>query len=119
MVALNGSPEFARRRDANARRTGRIPGQHDHEEAVGVELAAGFLHPQELTAPPESCAFRKALGRQTLLLGDDDRQPLATFATTTLKREAAAARLHALAETVGALAALIVGLIRALHGGSP
>jgi hypothetical protein len=27
--------------------------------------------------------------------------------------------LHALAETVGALAALIVGLIRALHGGSP
>ncbi len=35
---------------------------------------------------------------------------------TTLQRRAPTARLHALAESVRALAALVVGLIRTLHG---
>ncbi len=50
-----------------------------------------------------------------LLLGDGDGEPLAALATTTLQGETTTGRLHALAETMRALATLVVGLIRALH----
>src|SRR5207247_3476726 len=51
-----------------------------------------------------------------LLLGYGDGEPLAPLATTTRQRELPAAGLHALAEAVGALAALVMGLVGALHG---
>lgn len=53
---------------------------------------------------------------QLLLLRDAHRKLLASLAPTTTEHLAPGPRLHALAETMGSLAALAVGLKSSLHG---
>jgi hypothetical protein len=118
-VSFDRSPELARRRDAQPRRTRCLLRQHEHEKAVGVKLAASILRRHELAAFAQPFVFVETLVRRSplvLLLGDGDRQPLATLATTALQSQAPALRLHPLAKAVAALATLVVGLISALHG---
>jgi hypothetical protein len=118
-VTHDRATELARSCDAQSRWTGFTLRQHEHEKAIGVELASRLLNPQILAAPAKPLAFREAFERQSLLLGDGDRQLAATLAATTLEGQAAAFGAHPLAEAVGALAALVMGLVSALHGPSP
>jgi hypothetical protein len=118
-ISLDRASQPPRGGDPQSRGPERLLRQHKHQKAIGVKLAAALLRCHELAALAQPLVFLQALvrrGRQALLLGDGDRQPLATFATTPLQRQAPALALHTLAKAVAALATLVVGLISALHG---
>ncbi len=60
-----------------------------------------------------------AVRRGTLLLRDRDRDPFASLGATAAEDFTAAAGFLPGAEPVGALAALVVWLVRTLHGSTP
>ena len=63
-----------------------------------------------------SCPGNRCRSRRASLLCDGHRETLATFRAATPQHAAASPSLHAGAETMGALAALVVRLIGTLHG---
>ena len=53
-ITSDRAPDLARRGDTDARRSRLGLRQHEHEKAIGVELAAAILYPQELAASSQS-----------------------------------------------------------------
>ena len=84
----------------------------------GVRLGAVSLHTQVVAALAQTTDARKPEGHAPplrLLAPDGNRKALATFGPTAVDDRTASARLHTGTESMGALTAFVMGLVRTLH----
>ena len=94
---------------------------HQDQKILGVELLATGLDRDKVAALAQPAFARETQARRPaghrLLLGDGDAQALASLGPAAPQHRAASSRLHAGAEAVRALPALVVRLISSLHDG--
>lgn len=111
--------DFLGHRDPEpADRPGIISHSSKYQDVTPVQLLAFALDREELGSSPEPHLLGDAAGHR-LLLGDGHRDALATLGAAATKHLATTTGLLASTEAVRAFAALVMRLIRALHGMTP
>lgn len=122
-VSNDGVPHFLGDRHPEATADHRAgPPPREREDMSTMQLGAAGLHREELGALSQPHLLRDARrpaarhGGATLLLGDRDRDALASLGAPSTKDFTSSAGFLACAKPVGPLAALVVRLVGTLHG---